>query len=275
MARIILLLMLLAVCFFLGTSDYPFLTGAAVITSCLFVLWLISLILQDSSIIDIFWGTGFVIAVWFYRYKTGFSDLRSLIFCIMVSLWGLRLSLYLAIRNIGKGEDYRYREWRQQYGQNWWWVSLFRVFLLQGVILWVVSSLFVPAMSRTSFGFSEYVGIYFWVVGILFEAGGDWQLMQFKKDPENKGKVLNTGLWAMTRHPNYFGDALIWWGYFLFVLPSGQYFYVFSPLLMSFLLMEVSGVTLLEKKLSESKPGYADYIKNVPAFFPKLPGRRW
>lgn len=271
MARIIPFLILPAICCFLGIQDFPFLTGAAIIICCLFGLWLFSLIMKDASIIDVFWGIGFVIIAWFYRYKSGLSDVRSLIFCIMVSLWGLRLSLHLVVRNTGKGEDYRYRQWRRDHGQNWWWISFFRVFLLQGAVLWIVSSVFIPAMSVDSFGIATYAGIYFWVVGMLFEAGGDWQLMQFKKDPENSGKVLNTGFWAMCRHPNYFGDALIWWGYFLFALPSGQYLYVFSPLLMSFLLIRISGVALLEKKLIRSKPGYTKYVRNVPAFFPKFP----
>ena len=124
--------------------------------------------------------------------------------------------------------------------------------------------------ANNDFSLLDYIGITLWLIGLTFEAIGDWQLVQFKKNPANKGKVLQTGFWAITRHPNYFGDALLWWGFFLFACSSSTYVYIFSPLLMSFLLMRVSGVTLLEKKLVETKPEYADYVKRVPAFFPKL-----
>ncbi len=272
MARIILLIFAIATAVFLSFQPYPFGQGFLVIMSCLTVLWLLSLYLKDSSIIDIFWGTGFVIAAWFYREKLGLSDIKSLIYCILITIWGLRLSIHLAFRNIGHGEDYRYQEWRKQYKNNWWWVSFLRVFLLQGVLLWIISSVFVPAIAsqNTSFSILDFVGLTLWIIGISFEAIGDWQLLQFKKNPVNKGKVLQTGFWALTRHPNYFGDALLWWGYFLFACSNEGYIYIFSPLLMSFLLMRVSGVTLLEKKLVETKSQYAEYIKTVPAFFPKL-----
>ncbi|GGD48796.1 steroid 5-alpha reductase [Emticicia aquatilis] len=227
---------------------------------------------KDASIIDIFWGTGFVIVAWFYRTNLNLTDTRSLIYCILISIWGLRLSIHLAFRNIGKGEDYRYQEWRKQYQLNWWWVSFLRVFLLQGVLLWIISAVYVRAIAKTSstLNIADYVGILLWLIGFTFEAIGDWQLTQFKKNPANKGKVLQTGFWALTRHPNYFGDALLWWGFYLFAFSNGGFLYIFSPVLMTFLLMKVSGVTLLEQKLQETKPQYADYIKRVPAFFPKF-----
>jgi steroid 5-alpha reductase family enzyme len=272
MARIILLLVAIAIAVFLFFQPFPFGQGLLVIMACLTALWGLSVWLKDSSIIDIFWGTGFVITVWFYRYIGGLVDTRSLVFCSIVTIWGLRLSIHLANRNIGKGEDYRYKEWRKESGKNWWWVSYFRVFLLQGILLWIISSVYVPALSSefSDLQILDYIGIGLWAIGFIFEAVGDWQLNQFKKNRANKGKVLQTGLWSLTRHPNYFGDAVQWWGYFLFACTNEQYLYAFSPLLMTFLLMQVSGVTLLEKKLTETKPQYADYIKRVPAFFPKL-----
>ncbi len=272
MARIILLLVAVALAFFLFFQPFPFGQSLLVIMSCLTALWLLSVALKDSSIIDIFWGTGFVIVVWFYQLSSGLSDARSLVFCSIVTIWGLRLSIHLAARNIGKGEDYRYKEWRKESGKNWWWVSFFRVFLLQGVLLWLISSLYAPALSSefSELQLLDYIGICIWAIGFIFEAVGDWQLTRFKKNPANKGKVLQTGLWSRTRHPNYFGDAMQWWGYFLFACTNEQYLYAFSPILMTFLLMQVSGVTLLEKKLTETKPQYADYIRRVPAFFPKL-----
>lgn len=272
MARITLLLVVIALAILLFFQPYPFGQGLLVIMSCLTLLWILSVILKDSSIIDIFWGSGFVIVVWFYRYSGGLVDTRSLIFCSIVTIWGLRLSIHLAMRNIGKGEDYRYQEWRKESGKNWWWVSFFRVFLLQGILLWIISSLYVPALSSefSNLQTLDYIGIGIWLTGFIFEAVGDWQLTQFKKKASNKGKILQTGLWSRTRHPNYFGDAVQWWGYFLFACTNQQYLYAFSPLLMTFLLMQVSGVTLLEKKLTETKPQYTDYIKRVPAFFPKV-----
>lgn len=272
MARILLLISLIVITIFLSFQSEVFGQGFLVIMTCLTLVWLLSLYLKDASIIDIFWGMGFVIAAWFYRTKLNLSDTRSLIYCILISIWGLRLSIHLALRNIGKGEDYRYQEWRNEYKHNWWWVSFFRVFLLQGLILWIISSVFVPAISKfeSTFNIFDYFGIILWTIGFVFEAGGDWQLVQFKKNPANKGKVLQTGFWALTRHPNYFGDSLLWWGFYLFAITNSGYIFVYSPILMTFLLMKVSGVVLLEKKLQETKPQYTDYIKNIPAFFPKL-----
>lgn len=272
MIRILLLSLIIGLSIFLLFQPNSFAEGFLVLISCLSILWIVSLIVKDASIIDIFWGTGFVIVAWFYRAKLNLTDTRSLIYCILISIWGLRLSIHLAFRNIGKGEDYRYQEWRNQYKQNWWWVSFFRVFLLQGVLLWIVSSVYVPAISKAESTLSmlDYFGILLWTIGFIFETLGDWQLTKFKKNPANKGQVLQTGFWALTRHPNYFGDALLWWGFYLFACTSGGYLYIFSPILMTFLLMKVSGVVLLEKKLQETKPQYADYIKMVPAFFPKL-----
>ncbi|CAH0994889.1 hypothetical protein EMA8858_01002 [Emticicia aquatica] len=273
MIRKILFAIILGLIGYLAFQEtFPFGEGFLVLITCLTALWLLSLYLKDASIIDIFWGLGFVIIAWYYRTQLNLSDVRSLIYCILISVWGLRLSIHLAFRNIGKGEDYRYQEWRNQYKQNWWWVSFLRVFLLQGILLWIISSVFAPAMisKNTSFSILDCVGIILWTIGLAFETIGDWQLVSFKKNPDNKGKVLQEGLWALTRHPNYFGDALLWWGFFLFACSNGAIIHIFCPLLMSFLLMKVSGVTLLEKKLLETKSDYETYAKRVPAFFPKL-----
>jgi steroid 5-alpha reductase family enzyme len=176
----------------------------------------------------------------------------------------------LGYRNIGKGEDYRYATWRKESGSNWWWVSFLRVFVLQGVIMWVVASPILIALSSATLTWLDWLGGILWGIGLLFETIGDWQLMVFKKNPANQGKVMNKGLWGLTRHPNYFGDAVVWWGFFCFAASVGGWFYVFSPVLMTFLLMKVSGVAMLEKTLTQTKPQYAEYIKRVPAFFPKL-----
>lgn len=269
------LLILLSTYLLTGPFDEYYLNGIMVIMGCLTALWLLSLVIKDASIIDIFWGLGFVIVGWTYTYLIGWEEagLRAKVFMGMVSLWGLRLAIYLASRNLGKGEDYRYKAWREENGKNWWWLSYIRVFVLQGFILWIVSSIFVPTlMVKGDLGWLEYLGIALWAVGLYFEAVGDWQLTQFKKNPANVGKVMNKGLWKYTRHPNYFGDAVMWWGLFCFCLAHPQgLFYIFSPIFMTLLLLKVSGVAMLERKLKVSKPQYKDYMEKTSAFVPMIP----
>jgi steroid 5-alpha reductase family enzyme len=193
----------------------------------------------------------------------------------MVSIWGLRLSAYLAWRNKGKGEDFRYREFRKKYGEDrYWWISFFQTFLLQGLLMWMISAPLLGAQysgSDKPLGILDYLGVIFWLTGVLFEAGGDFQLLKFRSDSENKGKVLNTGLWKYTRHPNYFGDAAVWWGYGLICLSAGSYIPVLGALLMTGLIIKVSGVALLEKTLVAQKPQYKEYIEKTSAFIPWFP----
>ena len=274
----ILLLIVIGIFYFLSQTPFSELLYQGIVTvlGIVTLLWILSLIVKDSSIVDIFWGSGFVIMVWFYLFSLGndFFTVRNMVFASLVSIWGLRLTIYLGYRNIGKPEDYRYQNFRKEGGKNYWWISYFRVFILQGFILFVISSLFVPAMKieENIFSIFSYIGIAFWAIGLFFEAVGDWQLMIFKKNPDNKGKVMNKGLWKYTRHPNYFGDALLWWGYFMFALDyQAGFFFFFAPLFMTFLLMRVSGVPMLEAKLKTSRPKYAEYIAKTSAFFPRLP----
>ena len=272
--RIALVLSMLLLPIFLLTSAQAalFLKGLGFTLSILTSLWLFSLWIKDSSIIDIYWGMGFVFIAFFYAFQLGWEQLsfRNMVLLAMISIWGLRLSGYLALRNIGAGEDYRYLEMRESAGSNWWWVSYLRVFVLQGVLLWIISSVFVPALlSSAPFDWFSSLGLLLWAIGIFFEALGDWQLRRFKQNPANKGQVLNTGLWRYTRHPNYFGDACLWWGFFCFVLASPNgFFYIFSPLLMTFLLLKISGVAMLEESLKKTKPKYAEYIRRTSAFMP-------
>lgn len=278
--KIILLSLIVAMIiliFFMTNSPFaPFYwQGFLVTMGILTALWVFTLYIKDSSIIDIYWGLGFVLLAWFYLWLMGeeYQTTRNLIFASMVSVWGLRLTGYLGWRNIGKGEDYRYVEMRAETGENWWWVSYLQVFLLQGVIMWIVASVFLPVFdTETGFSTLDYLGIALWFIGLTFEVVGDWQLAQFKKNPANKGKVLATGLWKYTRHPNYFGDALLWWGFFCFALAySRGFFWLYSPLFMTFLLLKVSGVALLESTLKKTKPQYTDYIRRTSAFFPLPP----
>ena len=252
------------------------LTAGLIILVLMLLLWLYSLAIKNSSIVDIFWGTGFVITFWATAWigATALST-RVLLLGVLVTLWGLRLSLYIFSRNHGQPEDFRYAKWREEAGSAWWWRSFFKVFLLQGVIMWVIAIPLIAAQTSTPSPFkcecTDYTGAALWLVGFIFEAGGDWQLARFKKDPANKGKLLTTGLWSLTRHPNYFGDAAQWWGFWLLAFANGAWWTFFSPLIMTYLLMRVSGVTLLENTLTKTKPGYEEYMARTNAFFPWFP----
>ena len=196
---------------------------------------------------------------------------RGWLLIILVTIWGLRLSLYLLWRNWGHGEDRRYAAMRQNHGPRFWWVSLFTVFLLQAIILWFVSlpiQFAAIAPGPINMTLFDVAGIAFWSVGLFFEAVGDWQLARFKSDPLNSGRVMDRGLWKYTRHPNYFGDFCIWWGIYLIAASGGAAWTIASPLLMSLLLMKVSGVTLLESTITDRRPEYADYRRRTNAFFP-------
>lgn len=252
-----------------------FLSGFAMTMALLTGLWVISLIIKDTSIIDIYWGLGFVFIAWFYAYKVGFENLASTHYILLglVTLWGTRLGGYLAWRNLGKGEDYRYVLMRKEGGKHWWWISFLRVFLLQGILLWGVSAVFVPALlAKGGLSIFIYLGIVLWAIGFFFEVVGDYQLARFKKNRSSQEEILNTGLWRYTRHPNYFGDATMWWGYFCFALahPAG-WAYVLCPMIMTFLLMKISGVAMLERGLKKTKPKYEEYVRRTSAFIPMPP----
>ncbi|MGH9841648.1 MAG: DUF1295 domain-containing protein [Blastocatellia bacterium] len=248
---------------------YP--ATATVIAIALLLLWLLSLKLKDASIVDIFWGLGFVlIAATSYRLTDGFAG-RKLLLTALVVVWGGRLAGYLARRNIGKGEDYRYQAMRKRHGERFPIVSLYLVFGFQGVLMWIISLPLQAAQMATQpdrLTLLDWLGVLLWIIGFAFETIGDWQLARFKSDPANKGKVMDRGLWAYTRHPNYFGDAVLWWGYFLIAAATGAWWTVIGPILMTLLLMKVSGVALLEKTLVKTKPEYQDYIRRTSAFFP-------
>lgn len=239
------------------------------------LLWIISIILKNVSIVDLFWGAGFVLVNGFYFWNIQDVGLRNYLLLILVTLWGMRLSIHLAVRNIGKGEDFRYKEFRKKYGeQNYWWVSFFQTFLLQGVLMWLISAPLIGAHlsgNNNALNFIDILAVIVWIIGFIFEAGGDFQLVKFKSNPLNKGKVLNTGLWRYTRHPNYFGDATVWWGFGLLSLSAGNYFSLLGSMLMTLLIVKVSGVALLEKTLKPQKPDYETYIEKTNSFFPWFP----
>lgn len=245
------------------------LTGLT-LAGAMFVMWLVSLAVKDSSIVDIFWGPGFVIVAWVVALQVGWSP-RGALTVGLVTAWGLRLAAYLAWRNLGKGEDPRYQAMRRARGPSWWWKSLFIVFVLQGVLMWAVSLPLQASISRGgALGTLDVLATLVFSAGLLFESVGDWQLARFKARPEHKGRVMDQGLWRYTRHPNYFGDFLVWWGLFGLALAAGAWWTVVSPLVMSFLLLRVSGVTLLEKAM-RAKPGYEEYVRRTSSFFPRAP----
>jgi len=247
----------------------------AIIMTMMTLLWLVSVRMKNVSIVDLFWGIGFLLVSIVGFINAGGLPERKILVMTLVAIWSLRLSFYLVWRNYGKGEDFRYQQFRKQYGEKrYWWISLFQTFLLQGMLMWLIAAPLLAALHfgpNRNLGWLDVTGIVFWVIGIIFEAGGDFQLARFRSDPDNRGKVLQTGLWRYTRHPNYFGDTAVWWGYGFLCLAAGSILPVLGCLLMTGLIIRVSGVALLEKSLVGKKPGYAEYVRKTSAFIPWFP----
>ena len=253
----------------------PALAGLGAILIALTAVWMVSVKLRDASIADICWGAGFVLLAWLYCLRSPTLTPRSWLVATLITLWGARLSLHIFRRNHHQGEDPRYQAMRAFHGPAFWWRSLFTVFWLQAAILWFVALpllVAVRASQPAALTAVDGLGVLCFAVGLAFEVVGDHQLERFRAEPSNRGKVLDSGLWRYTRHPNYFGDATVWWGLYAMAAatPDG-WLTVLSPALMTLLLMRVSGVTLLEHSLKASKPGYRAYIARTPAFFPWFP----
>lgn len=237
------------------------------------ITWVVSVVVDDVSIVDLVWGLGFVVVAWVTFSVIGDPGARRWLIVTLATVWGLRLSSYLTWRNLGHGEDSRYQAMRAKSPDTFWWKSLLTVFLLQGVVMWVVS---LPLQAGQvpvpgPLGWLDWVGVAAWTVGIFFETVGDAQLARFKADPANEGKVMDRGLWHYTRHPNYFGDFIVWWGLYLIAVSAGAWWTVVSPVVMTILLMKVSGAGLLEKTITTRRPGYDEYIRSTNAFFPGPP----
>ena len=247
----------------------------AAVISMMICGWLISLITKNVTIVDSLWGLGFVLIAWLtFGMAEGFWGRKYLI-VLLTTVWGLRLSAHLSWRNWGKGEDPRYGSWRKASGERFWIISLFKIFLLQALFLWVIALGIQYAQVSPSpphFIWLDLLGCIVWTIGFVFESVSDWQLARFKADPTNRGKVMDRGLWAYSRHPNYFGDFLIWWGIFLIVLSTPtSWWTVGSPLIMTAVLLKMTGVPLTEKIIVVTRPGYREYIKRTHAFFPWFP----
>ena len=252
---------------------------AVAIVVLMVATWLVSLALSDVSIVDPVWGLGFVVVAWVARVVADGHGvpLRQNVLVALTTLWGLRLFVHLALRHRGGGEDFRYQRMRRKHGDAFRFTSLYRVFAFQGVMMFLVSMPVqvgqVPG-HPAGLGALGYLGIAVWLVGIGFEAVGDVQLTRFRHDPATAGTVLDTGLWRYTRHPNYFGDACVWWGLFLIAAGTGVgALTVGSPVLMTVLLMRVSGVPMLEHSLRRRRAGYDDYIARTSSFIPRPPRR--
>jgi steroid 5-alpha reductase family enzyme len=247
--------------------------AASAAFSMMTAIWIYSLVLKDASLVDRFWGAGFVLIAWVVAWVApSFTSAKALMLTL-VTIWGLRLSLYIHLRNRRHGEDYRYAEMRRRHRKRFWWYSYISVFSLQGALMLMVAAPVIYVLScpeANNLNIAAVTGAVFWTVGFIFEAGADWQLQSFKKNPANKGQLLKNGLWSITRHPNYFGDALQWWGLGIMAFPYGRagLLTFIGPVVMTLFIRKVSGVDLLEKSLRHSKPGYAEYIANTPAFFP-------
>ena len=250
------------------------LAAALAIVTVMLTTWIISVLIKNASIVDITWGFGFVVVAWTVRFTVEGDTARQNLLVALVTLWGLRLALYLAKRNLGHGEDFRYVLMRRKHGAKFPWVSLYTVFGLQGALMWAVS---LPvqlgqADDGVSVGPVADIGVVLWVIGFEFETVGDAQLARFKKDPANAGKVMDRGLWSLTRHPNSFGDAVQWWGIGLIAAEAGTAAIgLIGPVVMTVLLTRVSGVPMLEHSMAKRRPGYAEYVARTSAFVPRPP----
>ncbi|MBK8014403.1 MAG: DUF1295 domain-containing protein [Deltaproteobacteria bacterium] len=242
-------------------------------------LFALSLVRRDASIVDIFWGPAFALVSWFGLLAGGAPGPRPALVTALVTSWGLRLGIHLYLRSRGRGEDRRYAAMRAVHGTRFGLVSLFTVFLFQAGLVVVIStpiSLVASASTeeaRASLGWLDAVATILVVTGIMVESIADLQLARFLKNPANRGRVLAHGLWRYSRHPNYFGDAVVWWGLGLFGWATGGWLGLVGPAIMTFLLLRVSGVALLEKTIQTRRPEYTEYRKTTSAFFPRWGSR--
>jgi steroid 5-alpha reductase family enzyme len=250
-----------------------YLDGLLVISLLAIATWLLSIYLRDVSIVDSAWSLMFLAAAIVYLVQSDNSGLKNILVTSLVAIWATRLSAHLTWRNWGEPEDRRYQAIREKYSPNFEIKSLFIVFLFQAVLAWIVTLPILGALTLEDRGTALTTGLFMagivlWVAGMFFETVADWQLARFKNNPANHGKVMDKGLWKYSRHPNYFGECIIWWGFFLVAFSYGAWWSVISPLIMTWLLLKFSGVVMLEETISERRPDYRKYIKRTNAFFP-------
>lgn len=237
-------------------------------------MFIIAQLIKDNSIVDIGWGLGFVIIAFVsYFASEGEHSLRQTIVLTLVSLWGIRLFLHLLIRSIGRGEDFRYANFRKQWGKNVRIIAFFRVFMMQGAIMLLLAYPIILVNVAESSGFDIFtvLGLIVWVIGFLFQSVGDYQLEHFKKRKKHKEEILKSGLWRYSRHPNYFGEAAMWWGVYLIVIGAQNgWTAFFSAAFINLLLLKVSGVPFLDKRYAGNEE-YQIYKQETNLFIPWFP----
>jgi steroid 5-alpha reductase family enzyme len=248
------------------------LAGLAALLVLATATWLVSIPRRDVSIVDSLWSLFFLAAAGVYLWATPGGGARDVLVMTLVAVWAVRLAGYLTWRNWGEPEDHRYRKIRARNEPGFAFKSLYLVFGLQALLAWIVSLPLLAALAGDRpLGWLDYAGAALWAFGLLFESVADWQLARFKGKSVNRGRVLATGLWRYSRHPNYFGEFCVWWGFYLIALAAGGWWAIVAPLLMSFLLLKVSGVALLERDIGTRRPAYRDYVARTHAFFPWFP----
>ena len=246
---------------------------ALILLGCVAVAgWLLSLYYKRVDMVDTLWSLMFLLCALVFYFQLEDRDMRSWIILVLVQVWAIRLALHLHVRSKGGPEDRRYREIRANNEPGFEYKSLYLVFGLQAVLAWIISVPLYFALGPVVDGWIwlDSIALLLWIVGFLFEAVGDWQLVAFRKQAKTENTVLSSGLWRYTRHPNYFGEFCIWWAYYLFAIQAGGWWTIYAPLLMSFLLLRISGVGLMEKDISSRRPAYREYIEQTPAFFPRF-----
>ncbi|MFD2202944.1 DUF1295 domain-containing protein [Shivajiella indica] len=249
----------------------PYLDLACLLFIYMVCWFLIAVFKKRNDVADIAWGLGFVFLAWI-SFSLGNKNPRSILVNSLVTIWGLRLAWHIFNRNKGKKEDFRYLEWRKTW-KYFYLRSFFQVFMLQGFFLYIIAFpvLYINISPPNSLSGWDSLAVMIWLFGFVFESLGDYQLQQFKNNPNNKGKIIQTGLWKFSRHPNYFGDAVQWWGIFILALPlAGGWITIIGPIMITYLLRYVSGVPMLERKYL-GNPEFEKYKQKTSVFFPLPP----
>lgn len=254
------------------TNPTYYLTLGIILLTYMTFWFVLSVIKKRNDVADVAWGLGFILMAWSGMSLSNIS-LRGLVVNLLVTIWGVRLAFHIYKRNINKQEDYRYATWRKEWGKWFFIRSYFQVYILQGLLLYLIVQpvIFIHYHASNSLGFLDLIGLVIWIIGFYFEATGDAQLKAFISNPENKNKLMESGLWKYSRHPNYFGEVTQWWGLFVIAcsLP-GAAVTIMGPLTITILILFVSGIPLLEKKYA-GRTDFENYKKRTSVFFPLPP----
>jgi steroid 5-alpha reductase family enzyme len=247
--------------------------SAVVIFLFMNAIFKLAITFKRNDIVDIAWGAGFIVVTLISQLVAPSFELRRVVIDSLVIVWGLRLAIHIHVRNKGKEEDFRYANWRKEWGKYWVIRTYFQVFMIQGFFMLIISFPIYgnQSLDAKPLNILDFIGIALWIIGFYFESVGDYQLLKFKKNPENKGKIMTTGVWRYTRHPNYFGETTLWWGIFLLAVnTSSGWINIISPFTITFLLLLVSGIPMLEKKYKDHAD-FMEYAQKTSAFIPLPP----